>query len=120
MNASDFVFVGLKNRVTALGKNDGQIVWTTALPGGLGEEFVTLSCDDRRVFACAHGQIHCLDLFSGQILWHNELKGHGYGIASICLAGGPVAPATAAFAAITAQRSSQGGGSAVTAGAAGA
>ena len=92
MNASDFVFVGLKNRVTALGKNDGQIVWTTALPGGLGEEFVTLSCDDRRVFACAHGQIHCLDLFSGQILWHNELKGHGYGIAANAAVAGATGP----------------------------
>jgi len=115
MNANDFVFVGLKNRVTALGKNDGQILWTTALPGGLGEGFVTLSCDDRRLFAYAHGQIHCLDLFSGQILWHNELKGHGYGIASICLPGCSPAPATAAFAAISTQRSSQGGASAGTA-----
>lgn len=88
MNASDFVFLGLKNRVAAPGRNDGQMVWTTELPGGLGDGFVTLSCDDRRVFACAHGQFHCLDLFSGQILWRNELKGYGYGIASICLPGG--------------------------------
>ncbi len=120
MNASDFVFLGLKNRVAAPGRNDGQMVWTTELPGGLGDGFVTLSCDDRRVFACAHGQFHCLDLFSGQILWRNELKGYGYGIASICLPGGPPAPATAAFAAMAARRSSGGDASAGAAGAAGA
>jgi hypothetical protein len=85
MNANDFVFLGLKHRVTALGKSDGQIVWTTQLPGGLGTGFVTLSCDDRHIFACADGQIHCLDLFSGQLLWSNPLKGYGYEIASICL-----------------------------------
>jgi outer membrane protein assembly factor BamB len=119
MNANDLVFLGLKNRVTALGKSDGQIVWTTELPGGLITDFVNLSCDDRRVFAYSYGQIHCLDLFSGQLLWSNALKGHGYGIASICLHDGPAASAAAAYARISADQSAASTGAA-GAGAAGA
>jgi len=106
MNANDFVFVGLKNCVTAIGKSDGQILWSTNLPGGLGtSSFVTVSCDDRRVFACANGQIHCLDLFSGQVLWTNGLAGMGYGIASLCVPGGPRDTTAAASAHISAQES---------------
>jgi len=108
MNANDFVFLGLKHRVTALGKSDGQIVWTTQLPGGLGGSFVTLICDDRRVFACADGQIHCLDLFSGRLLWSNPLKGHGYQIASLCLHDGPSASTAAACAHISAEQGAAG------------
>jgi len=114
MNASDFVFVALKHRVTALGKNDGQIVWTTELPGRTGTCFVTLSCDDRRVFACANGQIHCLDLFSGQLLWTNGLQGHGYGIASICVPDGTSAPSAAAFARISADQAAASGAAGAT------
>ncbi len=118
MNANDFVLVGLKHRVTALGKSDGQIVWTTELPGGLGTGFVSVTCDDRRVFACANGQIYCLDLFSGQILWSNGLEGHGYGIASLCLHDGPAASTAAAYARISEQQSAAGAGAAGAAGAA--
>ena len=111
MNANDFVFVGLRNCVTALGKNDGQIVWTTQLPGGMGTGFVTVSCDDRRVFACAAGKIHCLDVFSGQLLWTNPLKGLGYDIASICLHDGQSASPAAASARM-AQKSAASAGAA--------
>jgi hypothetical protein len=27
----------------------------------------------------------CLDLFSGEVLWANPLKGYGYGIGGLCL-----------------------------------
>jgi hypothetical protein len=104
MNAIDFVFVGLKCRVTALDKSDGQIAWSTKLPGGTSPGFVTLSCDGCHVFACCCGQIHCLDLFSGQLLWTNGLEGHGFGIASICVPGGQSAPTAAAAAQIAAQQ----------------
>jgi outer membrane protein assembly factor BamB len=114
MNANDFVLLGLKHRVAALGKSDGQILWTTELPGGLGTGFVTLSCDDSRVFAYADGQIHCLDLFSGQLLWSNPLKGFGYQIASVCLRDGPSASTAAACAQISANQSAASAGAAGT------
>lgn len=112
MNANDFVFLGLKHSVTALAKSDGCIVWTRPLPGAMGRGFVTLSCDDRCIFAYAGGQIHCLDLFSGQLLWSNELAGYGYGIASICLHDGPSASTAAACAQISAEQSAAGAGAA--------
>ena len=116
MNASDLVLLGLRNSVTALDRNDGRIVWTTRLSPRLSEGFVTLTCDDRQVFAYACGQIHCLDLFSGRMLWSNELKGYGYGIASISLPGSTPAPAASAAAQIASQNS-QSAGAAATAGA---
>jgi outer membrane protein assembly factor BamB len=110
MNANDFVFLGLKNRVTALAKSDGQIVWTTELPGGTLTTFVTVSCDDRRIFAYTAGRIHCLDLFSGQLLWSNPLKGYGYEIASLCLHDCQSASTAAAGAQISADQSAASGG----------
>jgi len=112
MNANDFVFLGVKKRVTALDKSDGRIVWTTELPGGMLTGFVTLTCDDRRIFACTMGQIHCLDLYSGQLLWSNPLKGHGYEIASLCLHDGPSAFTAAACAQISADQSAASAGAA--------
>ena len=58
--------------------------------------------------AHARGQLHCLDMASGRILWTNGLAGYGYGIASICLPGHPTAPNTAALARAAAQKRDQG------------
>ena len=107
MTANDLIFLGLKSRVSAVGKNDGLILWSTQLPGSLGEGFVTVNCDGKRVFAYTKGQLHCLDLFSGQILWTNELKGFGYGVASICIPGFPTAPDPAIYAKIESDRRSR-------------
>ena len=63
------------------------MLWTTELPGILGDRFVTVTCDDTRVYAFTRGQMHCLDLNTGRLLWSNELKGFGYGIATLCIPG---------------------------------
>lgn len=81
------VVLGLNGRVLALLRKDGRVVWATDLPGILGDHFVTFACDDACVYAYTHGQIHCLDMQSGRILWSNELKGFGYGTAMICVPG---------------------------------
>jgi outer membrane protein assembly factor BamB len=106
MKIDDLIFLGLKSRVSALSKSDGHILWSTELPSGLGHGFVTVNCDGRRVYACTNGQLHCLDIFSGRILWTNELKGYGYGIASICIPGFPTAPDPALYARFDADRQS--------------
>ena len=113
MNTTDLVFLGLKCSVTALCRSSGEIVWTTKLPG-LGESFVTVTCDDRRLYACANGRLHCLDFYTGEILWTNELKGHGYGIGSLCVPGFPSAPDPGAVARIAADRQSAAASSAST------
>ncbi len=98
MNSDNILLLGLKNAVTAMSKREGQIMWKTELPTTLsGDDFVTVLSDSRFVFAHTEGQLHCLDLANGQILWSNQLKGYGYGIASLCFPGGPSAPDIAAI-----------------------
>ena len=106
MTSNDLIFLGLKNRVSAITKSDGRILWTSQLPGSLGDGFVTLNCDGKHVYAYNRGQLHCLELFSGNILWTNTLKGFGYGVASICIPGFPTAPDPAMYAKMDADRRS--------------
>jgi len=106
MNINDLLFLGLKNRVSAMTKADGRILWTTQLEGALGDGFVTLNCDGKFVYAYGKGQLYCLEVFSGSIVWTNPLKGFGYGVASICIPGFPTAPDPAAYAKIVADRRS--------------
>jgi outer membrane protein assembly factor BamB len=84
MNPANLLFLGVKNSVTALSRIDGTIVWTTQLKKtGLGGDFVTLHIDGLQVFAHSSGELYCLELSTGRILWNNPLKGLGYGIATL-------------------------------------
>jgi outer membrane protein assembly factor BamB len=79
------------------------VLWTTKLQGGVGD-FVTVACDGECIFAHTGGQLYRLDLSTGQVLWKNELRGFGYGLASICVPGMAAAPETAAIRAIQSQQ----------------
>jgi outer membrane protein assembly factor BamB len=92
MNSDNILLLGLKRTVVAVSKHDGGTLWATKLPGGVGMDFVTVLSDGAQVFAHTDGKLHCLDLANGQLLWSNELKGYGYGIASLCFPGGASAP----------------------------
>jgi PQQ-like domain len=96
MNSKDILLLGLKSRVTAISKTNGQQMWSTEIPVRLGGEFVTLLCDGSKVFAYSSGRLHCLELATGSILWSNKLPGLGYGLATLCLSHGDSAPNTAA------------------------
>jgi hypothetical protein len=96
MNSEHLIFLGVKSRVLAIAKRNGQIIWSTGLPGGMGMGFVTLLSDGEYIFAHTHGLIHCLEMASGRLLWSNELTGCGYGIASLCLSNGATSPDAAA------------------------
>ena len=103
MNSLDIILIGVKNRVMALSKRDGHVLWSTALPAGMGN-FVTVLADGQRIYAHTHGQLHCLDFATGRLLWSNELAGCGYGFASLALPNGAVAPDPAVVAALTAEQ----------------
>lgn len=92
MNAKDILLLGLKSRVTAISRKDGRQIWSTDLPEKFSGGFVTLICDGAKVFAYSSGQLHCVDLATGEILWSNALPGLGYGLASLCLPNGGSAP----------------------------
>lgn len=104
MNPADLLLLATKNHAVALHKDTGEILWKTKLPGGFGGEFVTLLADDQLVFTHARGFISCLELATGKLLWTNELKGLGYGLASLAFAGGASAPDAATGKAITDQK----------------
>ena len=108
MNPNTVLYAGIRGKVTALNKRDGNILWTTKLPGGIGDDFVTLTCDDTLLYAAVRGEVHCLDILTGNLLWTNKLKGYGDGTVSLCLYGFPPAPDPAIYERIlAAKRASQ-------------
>lgn len=104
MNPADLLLLATKNHVVALHKDTGVILWKTKLNGGFGAEFVSLLADDQLVFAHARGAVSCLELATGKTLWTNELKGLGYGLASLAFPGGASAPDAATLQALVAQQ----------------
>jgi len=114
MNLQQLILIGVKHSVSAVSRADGLVLWTTKLPGGLGSDFVTVVCDGERVFAHSSGQLFCLDLRNGRVLWTNELPGYGYGLASICIPGMASAPDVAAVRAIKAHREAANAATAAT------
>jgi outer membrane protein assembly factor BamB len=82
MRISDVMFVGIKGTVVALNRGTGAILWQTKLKGS---EFVNLVEDGANIYATTHGEAFCLDPATGQIRWHNELKGLGTGLASLLI-----------------------------------
>ncbi len=108
MNSDNILLLGLKHSVTAISKQDGEILWKTDLPITLsGDDFVTVLSDETRVYVHTEGKLHCLDLANGQMLWSNELRGYGYGVASLCFPGGATAPDAAASQRIMLQKQQQ-------------
>ncbi len=80
MRTSELVFVGIGKSVVALNRATGELVWARRLKG---YDFVNVVLDDGRIFATSRGEIFCLDPLSGDVLWHNPLKGFGVGLATI-------------------------------------
>lgn len=88
MNPAHLLLLGAKNSVCAFNRNNGDLVWRTQLSGsGFGGEFVTIHVDGLQVFAHGRGELHCLELTTGRVLWSNPLKGLGYGIATLATPG---------------------------------
>jgi outer membrane protein assembly factor BamB len=80
MKTSDLVFIGIKGSVVALSRASGEQKWATSLRNA---DFVNVLLQDEAVFAACYGEIYCLDPYTGEIRWHNPLKGFGVGLATI-------------------------------------
>jgi outer membrane protein assembly factor BamB len=80
MKTSDLVFIGIKGSVVALNRGTGQQVWATHLKGS---DFVNVVVDNGTILASCYGEVFCLDALTGNGLWHNRLKGFGWGLATI-------------------------------------
>lgn len=78
--SSSLVYLGIKGHVIALNRLTGDEVWKTELKGS---SFVQVFRDEEYLYAAARGEIFCLAPDSGQVLWHNPLKGLGWDLASL-------------------------------------
>ena len=62
--------------LVALDKTTGTEIWRVQLRGS---GFVTVSFDEASVYGSSYGEIFCLEPTTGQLRWHNKLKGLGTG-----------------------------------------
>src|SRR4051794_26344567 len=90
MSPKNILIVGVRNAVLAFSRTTGEHLWATELKSG-PDDFVSIIADSERVYAHSGGELHCLDLFTGTIIWRDKLKGFRFGIASLCLPGVPTA-----------------------------
>ena len=95
MKTAELVFVGIGRSVVALNRAAGEQVWATRLKG---YDFVNVLLDGGRIFATCCGEIFCLDPLTGDVLWHNRLKGFGTGLATIATEAGAGSGLAAALA----------------------
>jgi hypothetical protein len=94
MDPKNIILLGVKGAVIALRRDTGERLWETKLRESISADFVTVTADEARVYAHTYGEFHCLDLQTGNRLWHDKLAGFGYGIASIALPGQQPIPAS--------------------------
>ena len=78
-NPRFLVFVGIKSGVVALDERTGEEVWSTELRSG----FIYVVWDGQSVLATTAGEVWRLDPKNGAVIWHNQLKGLGRGLASL-------------------------------------
>ena len=97
MTADNILLLATKCTVVAFHRETGARLWQTPLKSGwTSTDFVSLVSDTRKVFAYTKGEVFCLDLFTGNLLWTDGLSGMGFGIASLALPGTPQAHVAAA------------------------
>jgi outer membrane protein assembly factor BamB len=79
------VYVGLKHQVIAFDRKNGVEVWRQALPAKYksSSSFVNVVRDRDGLFATCAGELFALDPTTGQLLWHERLKGLGTGLITI-------------------------------------
>jgi len=89
-HAQDTLFVGIKNYLVALHRKDGNELWRTKLKGS---DFTTVLWDGEDLFAANSGEVYRVDPESGEVLWHNKMKGLGLGVVSLARSGSTAGPA---------------------------
>ncbi|MDZ4403367.1 PQQ-binding-like beta-propeller repeat protein [Prosthecobacter sp.] len=81
MHLSDLLFTGFNKRVAALHRDSGEILWDWTAPSG--SSYTTLLLDGDRLIVSVQGYTYALDPLTGAQLWMNEMKGFGFGVASL-------------------------------------
>ena len=84
----DILYIGTNGHVAAIGVTDDEEFWRTKL-GGLstGHQDVCVLEHGGKILAGCQGHLFCLDASTGDVLWHNDLKGLGYNDVTLAIAG---------------------------------
>lgn len=80
MDAKNILVLGVRGSLVAYRRDTGEKLWSVHLKSS---GFVSVATDEKRVYAHTGGELFCADLFSGSRLWHDGLKGLGYGLGSL-------------------------------------
>ncbi|HET7374312.1 MAG TPA: PQQ-binding-like beta-propeller repeat protein [Gemmatimonadaceae bacterium] len=107
------VFVGIRSSVIALDERTGDEVWRTELRSS---DYVAVLWDGDSLFAANSGEVWRVDPETGNLLWHNELKGMGRGLVSLASSRRPNTTASTDIAAEKRRRDAQAAASHAAAG----
>ena len=80
MAIQSLVYIGIKGTVLAFDRTTGAEAWRRVL---VGSEFVNVAVVDGDLFATARGELFALEPWTGEVRWHNPLKGLGRGLLTI-------------------------------------
>jgi outer membrane protein assembly factor BamB len=93
MKNSDLVFIGIKGTVLALNRATGEQVWTRHLTlstiAASAHVIVYVVVQNEAILASYNGEVFSLDPLTGDVRWHNPLKGFGIGLATIAMEPNP-------------------------------
>ena len=101
MNTADLVYVGFLNRVAALERQTGRIVWEWEATKG--RSYLTLLLDRGVLVVSVDGYMYGLEASTGREMWFNPMKGFGTGVASLASTNGTAQNVAASAAASAAQ-----------------
>lgn len=76
MTIDQLIFVGLNGYAVAVHRDSGKIIWSN---DKMHSGYVTFLLDGDRLIVSSNGYLYCLDPLTGQILWHDPMKGYGIG-----------------------------------------
>jgi outer membrane protein assembly factor BamB len=71
------LIIGIGSHVVSLDPRTGTELWRTQLKSS---SYVTVSRAGAHIHAGAGGELWCLNAQTGEIVWHNKLRGLGRGI----------------------------------------
>jgi outer membrane protein assembly factor BamB len=107
------IFIGIHNSVLALDSATGKELWRTSLKSS--HFALNVALIDGQLYASSRGEVWALDPETGDVRWHNKLKGLGMGLVTFA---GPLGDGNAASVLAAAQQHHAAAGGAAAAAAA--
>ncbi|KAI9311969.1 hypothetical protein BX666DRAFT_1991398 [Dichotomocladium elegans] len=79
LKATEVLVIASHGRIYAVHKRDGHRLWRRPFPASsMGTAISLFITDQERLIAASNGKTVAMDLFTGETLWINKMKGCGY------------------------------------------